>query len=135
RVTVISPAANNRGFLHRYMLAEAARSGFDLRLYMPRMSHMKAMLIDNHTLLLGSSNFDFMTWNHLGEVLGVITDPQLIHDFRERVLLPDLADSVPAPPRAPSSAWAERLPEFQVRLYAGGAMLLCGERGAAGLSW
>ncbi len=92
RVTVIVPAANNRGFLTAYMRAEAVRSGFDLRLY-DGMTHLKGMLIDDARLVFGSSNFDWLTYHLLGEVMAITTNTDLISQFRSRVLAPDLAMS------------------------------------------
>jgi cardiolipin synthase len=96
RVTVITPAANNRGFLREYMAWEAARSGFEMRLYPDRMSHLKAMLIDDECLIAGSSNFDWLTHRFQAELIATITDADAVEQFRTRVLEPDLAISEPS---------------------------------------
>ena len=54
---------------------------------------MKAMLIDDEYLIAGSSNFDYLSYRVYQEVVAIITDTRLIADFRERVMLPDLANS------------------------------------------
>jgi len=93
RVTVLTPSVNNRGFLRDYIMWEAGRSGFEVVLYPGRMSHLKAMLIDDRFLIAGSSNFDWLTWGFQPELLAVISRPDVIAQFRARVLEPDLAQS------------------------------------------
>jgi len=95
KITVITPAANNRGFLRDYMGWEATRSGFEVRLYPDRMSHLKAMLIDDACLIAGSSNFDWLTHRFQAELIATITRPHTVAQFRTRVLEPDLAISSP----------------------------------------
>ncbi|MCC7535293.1 MAG: phosphatidylserine/phosphatidylglycerophosphate/cardiolipin synthase family protein, partial [Deltaproteobacteria bacterium] len=91
-VTLLTPAANNKGTVRDYLVWEAARSGFELRLF-DGMSHMKAMLLDERRLVLGSSNFDFLSYRTEDEILVVIEDEDLVADFRARVLDHDLAAS------------------------------------------
>lgn len=106
-VTLLTPAANNKGTVRDYLLWEAHRSGFDLRLY-DGMSHMKAMLIDDAKLVVGSSNFDFLSYRTEDEVLVVIEDPDLVSDFRTRVLEPDLgrATAFTGQPSAARGWWS-----------------------------
>lgn len=94
-VTVLTPASNNRGFMRHYMLQEGARAGFRMRLYPDRMSHLKAVLVDDRTLITGSSNFDWLTFTYQPEILAVITQPAAVAAFRAQVLEPDLAASLP----------------------------------------
>jgi cardiolipin synthase len=96
RITVITPAVNNRGFMREYMVWEGRRSGFEIRLYPGRMSHLKAIVIDDRTLITGSSNFDWLTYTYQPEIIAVIERPETIETFRARVLEPDLAISPPA---------------------------------------
>jgi len=70
------------------------RSNIDLRLYQRGMTHLKAMLIDDQYLIAGSSNFDYLSYRLYQEIVAIITDAETIADFRERVLLPDLANSL-----------------------------------------
>ena len=95
-VTVITPEVNNRGFMREYMMWEGRRSGFEIRLYPGRMSHLKAIMIDDRTLITGSSNFDWLTYTYQPEIIAVIERPEFIETFRARVLDPDLAVSPPA---------------------------------------
>ncbi len=94
RVRVVTPRIHNKRFIQRYMLSEAARHGFDVRMYPGRMIHMKCMLIDDEILVAGSCNYDLLSYHgYLAEVMGVFRAPAVVRQFRERVLVPDLAKS------------------------------------------
>lgn len=93
-VKVVTPEQNNWSWFANYARLESARSGIDLRLYQGGMSHLKAMLIDDEHLIAGSSNFDYLSYRLHQEIIGVFTGRNLITDFRERVMLPDLANSI-----------------------------------------
>ena len=93
-VKIVTPEQNNWSYFARYARVESARSPIDLRLYQGGMSHLKAMLIDDQYLIAGSSNFDYLSYRLYQEVVAVITAPEVIAEFRERVMLPDLASSV-----------------------------------------
>lgn len=86
-VDLFTPWANNKPMVRDYQLAVAARSGFRVVL-MDEMSHLKAMLIDGHLLVLGSINFDFPSYFSLEEYVALIDNPVLVADFRARVLDP-----------------------------------------------
>ncbi|MEA2203281.1 MAG: cardiolipin synthase [Blastocatellia bacterium] len=92
-VTIVTPEENNWGFFADYARLESTLSQIDLRFYQGRMSHLKAMLIDDQYLIAGSSNFDYLSYRMYQETLAVITDGQLIAEFRERVMLPDMANA------------------------------------------
>ncbi|MGH7554102.1 MAG: phospholipase D-like domain-containing protein [Longimicrobiales bacterium] len=94
-ITIVTPAANNRDFLRRHVIDRGLRAGFDVRLY-NGMSHLKAMLIDNTQLIVGSSNFDWLSYTSRRELLAIIRDRHVIHEFHRRVLGPDLLRSAPA---------------------------------------
>lgn len=89
-VTLLTPQGNNKGTVRDYLLWEAQKFGFDVRLY-DGMSHMKAALVDDRYLVVGSSNFDFLSYRIEEEVLVVFSDPAVIDAFRRQVLEPDLA--------------------------------------------
>ena len=90
---LITPEINNKSFLKPYILWESLRSGFDVYLFQGRMSHLKAILIDDHTLILGSPNFDFMSFAFQQEVFLIIRDPDVIAQFNRKVLEPDMANT------------------------------------------
>jgi len=92
-VKIVTPRQNNWRFFANYARLESARSEIDLRLFKGGMSHLKAMLIDDQYLIAGSSNFDYLSYRIHQELLAVITAPELLTDFRERVMVPDLAEA------------------------------------------
>lgn len=91
RVRVLTPAANNKSNLARHILQRAHRDDFDVFRFPGVMSHMKAMLIDDELLVAGSSNFDFMSYHILEEIIVMTRDPATVESFVERVWIPDLA--------------------------------------------
>jgi cardiolipin synthase len=93
RVTIVTPKKNNWSHFADYAKWEAVRCGIDLRLFKNGMSHLKAMLIDDRYLIAGSSNFDFLSYHVYEEIVAIITEPQLIADFRRQVIEVDLANS------------------------------------------
>ena len=92
-VTILMPADNNRSWVQWYTTWEAARSGINLRYYMPKMTHLKSMLIDERLLIVGSSNFDYYSYRTQQEVVAAVTDEELVSEFIERVRDVDLAQS------------------------------------------
>ena len=101
-VKIVTPEQNNWSYFANYARVESARSQIDLRLYRGGMSHLKAMLIDDQFLIAGSSNFDYLSYRLYQEILAVITRQEVISEFRQRVMLPDLANSVAVNCRASS---------------------------------
>ncbi len=95
-IQIVTPERNNWSYFANYARLESARSGIDLRLYQGGMSHLKAMLIDDEYLIAGSSNFDYLSYRIHQELIGVFTAPELIADFKRRVMLPDVTNSVDA---------------------------------------
>jgi cardiolipin synthase len=89
RVTVVTPRQNNKQPLKDFILWEAARSGFDVRLYEPGMTHLKAMLIDDSHLVLGSCNFDYFSYRFEQETIAIVTDAKVIAAFTERIITAD----------------------------------------------
>ena len=130
QVTVLTPNSNNRGVLRRYILRECERSDFELRLGQNGMSHLKAMLVDGRWLITGSANFDWLAYRYHAEVLAVISRPEVIAEFRSRVLEPDLAASLrPARPHGISRRRAMdrrgRNAEGLLRLMSAASRVLC----------
>ena len=103
-VMVVAPKHNNKPSMTEYAEWAAARAGVTLRLYDGRMSHIKAMLVDDEVLVVGSSNFDYLSFHTHQEVLAIVRDPEVIAQYKRDVLEPDLAQSV-APAGAYSSLW------------------------------
>jgi cardiolipin synthase A/B len=123
RVIVVSPDANNSALYKRNVMWEAARSGFELQFFQGRMSHLKAMLIDDEWLVLGSSNFNWLSYHLQQDIVAVVTDRALIADFRARIVEPDLQLSAPSGDRA--SSLRGRLSDLGLRWSAGLSILAC----------
>ena len=62
---------------------------------LPRMSHLKAILIDGEILIVGSSNFDFVSLAAEEEVMAIVTEPSLVADFQRRIIDPAIAEGLP----------------------------------------
>jgi cardiolipin synthase A/B len=109
-VRLITPWANNKPVVRDALLAAAQRAGFEVRLS-PHMSHLKAMLIDDERLVVGSSNFDFVSVAAEEELMAVIAAPALIEDFQRRIVGPALEGALPAGARRISllAGWASGL--------------------------
>lgn len=120
-VHIVTPRDNNKAYLQKYLFAEAARSRVHVRLHEGRMIHMKCMLIDDSTLVTGSSNFDLMSYHgFLGEIVAVFRSPPVVSAFRRQVLEPDLAVSrrfVPAEGGAAGS-WRRMIGTVPIRAAA-----------------
>jgi cardiolipin synthase len=98
-VTVLAPASNNWGLYDAYTRWEVERNQLQLRYYPNRMSHLKAILVDEKSLVVGSSNFDFFSYHLHQELMAIIREPAIVADFLRRVAKPDLAVSI-APDKA-----------------------------------
>ena len=86
-VTVYTPRPNNKPIIRDYLLGVASGSGLKVRL-LPTMTHVKAALIDGKELVLGSSNFDFVSYRSNSEYVVTVRDTALIEDFAGRILRP-----------------------------------------------
>jgi cardiolipin synthase len=73
------------------------------------------MLIDDQYLIAGSSNFDYLSYRLYQEIVAIITDAETIADFRERVMLPDLANSLAVDCQA--SALSKRWLGLQTKVF------------------
>jgi cardiolipin synthase len=90
RVTLLTPERNNWRLITPYVLWHAQREGFRVHRYPGRMSHVKALLIDD-ILVVGSCNFDYISYAGHQEIMLVIRESTVIDAFRRTVLEPDLA--------------------------------------------
>lgn len=59
------------------------------------MTHLKAIRVDDRYLILGSSNFDFVSYRCQQELIVIIRDPGLIRLFQRKVERPDLSRGIP----------------------------------------
>ena len=88
-VNIITPEHNNRKFLKKYILWEAKKQNLNIWLYQNRMSHLKALLIDDDYLIVGSSNFDYISYRCHPELLAVIRNPEVINEFKSKIIEKD----------------------------------------------
>jgi len=89
RVRLITPWPNNKPTVRDHLLATARRGGFEITL-LNEMIHLKGLLIDGARLIIGSSNFDFVSLAAEEELMAVVDDPAIIDDFIARVVQPAL---------------------------------------------
>jgi cardiolipin synthase len=90
-----TPRGNNKPIVRDYLCGIAGRSGLSIRLT-PGMTHAKALLIDGEVLVLGSCNFEFVSYRTNCEFVAVIEDAALIADFEARLLAPMRENSMVA---------------------------------------
>ena len=105
RVRVLTPRENNKPNLARHILHTAHLYGFEVFHSLHEMSHMKAMLIDDELLVVGSSNLDSMGYYILEDVIVMTRDRTMVDAFIERVWKPDLASAVPVQVRPSTSTF------------------------------
>jgi len=103
RVTIYTPRPNNKPVIRDYLLGAAAPAGVELRLT-PMMTHAKAALIDGEALVLGSSNFDFVSHRANAEYVATVRDAALIAEFEAQMLAP-IRDGSGPPEPGDFSAW------------------------------
>ena len=65
------------------------------------MTHLKSILIDDKYLLLGSANFDFVSYYFDAEIVAVIQDPAVIAEFKRRIVDVDLRNTIPHEEKVP----------------------------------
>ncbi|HEX7710119.1 MAG TPA: phosphatidylserine/phosphatidylglycerophosphate/cardiolipin synthase family protein [Sphingomonadaceae bacterium] len=87
-----TPRENNKPIVRDYLCGIAESSGLRICLT-PGMTHAKALLVDGRVLVLGSCNFEFVSYRTNSEFVAVIEDAALIADFEARLLAPMRANS------------------------------------------
>lgn len=111
QVQFVTPAQNNWALLGRALAWRARDEGVTVRRYTPRMTHLKAILVDDEALVLGSANFDILSYGFQQEYFAVFKEPGLLADFRRRVVEPDLARTVPV---TAAAGYADRMAHWQI---------------------
>jgi cardiolipin synthase len=122
-VTVVTPEANNWGLVRDLLSWPKATGPVDVRLYCGRMTHMKALLVDDEALCLGSANFDIWSYHFQSEYLALVTDLSVIADFRRRVMVEGLARALPV--QRPIGRLRGGLARAALRGLEAGALHLC----------
>lgn len=95
QVQIITPAVNNKSIMKDYLLAQSRATSWQIFQYQGIMSHAKALLIDDRILIVGSSNYDFVSYHLEEEIVWCTEEPELVQEFTERVWFTDLASSLP----------------------------------------
>jgi cardiolipin synthase len=93
-VELFTPRDNNKRVVRDYLLDAARRAGIHLVLG-AGMAHLKAMLIDARLLIVGSSNFDFVSYHCEEELIAVSRNRALAQAFLEQVVAPARAARLP----------------------------------------
>lgn len=94
-VRLITSEINNFREMRHYVPWEAVRSGVELRLYPGRLTHLKAILVDDDVLIAGTCNFEFLSHLLYQEIVLLTSDRRLIAEFREQVADPDWGHARP----------------------------------------
>jgi cardiolipin synthase len=84
-IEIITPQENNKSIMKHYLMAKTRKLPWKISLYQKRMSHIKAILIDGEQLVLGSSNFDFVSYHLEQEVVLITKEDRLIEEFQRRI--------------------------------------------------
>jgi cardiolipin synthase A/B len=114
RVVVLVPETANWGWYDAYARIECFRRGLELRCLPGGMNHLKAILIDSTTLVVGSANFDYFSYHINQELMFVTTNHALVRDFRDRVHDPDMARARSVP-LSDDFSWRTRWTSIRVR--------------------
>jgi cardiolipin synthase len=118
QVHMIAPGGNNKPLVTENLMWQARQNDLSLYFIPDRMSHLKAMLIDDRYLLVGSCNFDYISYTVQQELLAVIRNRGFIAEFKQMILHKNMALAVPWDGRADDKklAQANRQLNFTLRL-------------------
>jgi cardiolipin synthase len=129
KVTIVTPDVNNWRLCQEHILWKAAQAPLDLQYYAGRMTHMKALLVDEKTLVTGSANFELWSYHFQQEYLAIVTDPGVVAAFAERVVRADAARCVPCTDTV--SPVRGRLADLRFDMLERAALFLCGREADA----
>ena len=113
-VTVMMPEAHNRAVMKWGTLDASRREGFEVLMLPGPMTHAKVMRIDD-SVVLGSANFDYVSFRMQPEVVLITSAPGLVREIGERILDPDLA-RCREPAEERRQRWRERLGGISMRV-------------------
>jgi cardiolipin synthase len=130
-VTLYTPRPNNKPIIRDYLLGIAKSSGLEIRL-LADMTHVKAALLDGEALVVGSCNFDFVSYRTNTEYVATIRDSELVADFDARILEP--ARRLSTPP-APEDYSALRGLRARIGLRVADAVISLLEHGNRVMEW
>ncbi len=95
RVHIVAPGGNNKPLVTENLMWQARQNDLSLYFLPGRMSHLKAMLIDDRYLLVGSCNFDYISYTVQQELVAVIKNPEFISEFKQMIVNKNMALAVP----------------------------------------
>jgi cardiolipin synthase A/B len=93
-VELFTPRDNNKRLVRDYLLDAARRAGIQVLLGGP-MAHLKGMLIDGRVTIVGSTNFDFVSYHCEEELIAICRDRGLAQAFLQQVIAPARAARLP----------------------------------------
>lgn len=114
RVTVMMPERHNRAIMKWGTLDASRREGFEVLMLPGPMTHAKVMQIDD-SVVLGSANFDYVSFRMQPEVVLITRAPGLVREIGERILEPDLT-RCREPVKERRQRWRERLAGAAMRV-------------------
>ena len=94
RLDIVSPGINNKNIFKAILTNELMKGYFNFYEYQGRMSHLKAILIDDKQLICGSSNFDFISYYFEEEVVMITENKEIVQNFIDKISSPDIANSI-----------------------------------------
>lgn len=115
KISIVTPRENNKSLMKNALYGRIRKSNFKLYEYSGRMSHLKAILVDDTKLVFGSSNFDIVSYHLEQEVVMVSEDENLIAQFKERILNPDIENSQVVDLKSLNTYWAAQLAMFLLK--------------------
>lgn len=78
----------------RSYITECLRSGIKIYFFQPGMLHSKVLIIDDDFSSVGSTNFDFRSFEHNFEANLLLYSPEINRELREKVFMADQEASV-----------------------------------------
>ncbi|HAC14418.1 MAG TPA: hypothetical protein DCE78_00520 [Bacteroidetes bacterium] len=84
-IHIYTPEKNNKGIFNKLLHHKLQGRWFTLHQLPGIMSHLKAILIDDHELIVGSSNYDFASYFFEEEILIATSNQSIIDEFIQRV--------------------------------------------------
>ena len=93
-ILIIAPGGNNKPLVTENLMWQAYLHDLRLAFLPDRMSHLKAILVDDSYLLVGSCNYDYISYTVQQELIAVIKNRSLIETFRKSILHPTLDKAV-----------------------------------------
>ncbi len=103
-VALITPAASNKPTVGAALVGWARRRRVTVWLT-PEMIHLKALLIDDERLVVGSSNFDFVSLAAEEELVAIIDDRHLVGECDRRIIAPAKRAGHPLSQAATKANW------------------------------